>query len=130
MFPEITVSGNAYERGRQYGVQAADRIRTSLTSYARIYRTEAGLDWTASVREARRYLPAVDDFAPELVEEMAGIAAGAGIEPDDVLAMNVRTEILFSARVLAADMPAAPSECTAIAAVTPDGRVVAGQNWD
>lgn len=140
MFPEITVSGSAYERGRQYGVQAKDRIRASLAAYAHVYRVEADLDWSASVREARRYLSAVDDFAPELVEEMSGIAAGAGIERDDVLAMNVRTEIMFSARVLTARSPlaaaapsAAPSalsECTAIAAVTPSGRVVAGQNWD
>ena len=37
MFPEVIVSGSPYDRGRQYGAQARDRVRGSITSYAEHY---------------------------------------------------------------------------------------------
>ena len=34
MFPLIDLAGRARERGRQYGAQAADRVRRSVALYA------------------------------------------------------------------------------------------------
>ncbi len=130
MFPVITVSGSPYTRGRQYGSQARDRVRGSITAYAELFHAVAGWDWQRATTEAQRFLPAIEDFAPAYVEELAGVAEGAEVAREDVLAINVRTEILYSARVRAALATPVPSECSAFASVSADGRVLVGQNWD
>jgi isopenicillin-N N-acyltransferase-like protein len=130
VFPVITVSGGAYERGRQYGVQARDRVHRSITAYAQLFEYFAGWDWLRATAEAERFLPAIKDFGTQYVDELAGIADGADVALTDILAINVRTEIMFSARVRTAIAQAAPAECSAFATVASDGHVIAGQNWD
>ncbi|MFV9504387.1 MAG: C45 family autoproteolytic acyltransferase/hydrolase [Oscillochloridaceae bacterium umkhey_bin13] len=94
MFPEITVSGSPFERGRAYGAATAPLVRHSIASYARLFASRRGLDWAASQAEARRYLPLLADLTPDLLEEMRGIAAGSGRTLDEILALNVRTELM------------------------------------
>jgi isopenicillin-N N-acyltransferase-like protein len=61
---------------------------------------------------------------------MRGIAAGAGLELGDILALNTRSELMFA--VGAAAQPA-DDGCTSLA-VTPErsdsGRALLAQNWD
>ena len=130
MFPVIRVTGSPYERGRQYGAQAQQRIHRSISSYAQMFEYLAGWDWVRATAEAQRFLPAIEDFGASYVDELAGIAAGAGVSLGDILALNVRTEIVYAARVRAAIAQPAPAECSAFATVAPDGGVLAGQNWD
>jgi isopenicillin-N N-acyltransferase-like protein len=130
VFPVITVKGSAYERGRQYGVQARDRVHRSITAYAELFEYFADWDWLRATAEAERFLPAIKDFGAQYVDELAGIADGADVALKDILAINVRTEIMFSARVRTAVAQAAPAECSAFASIAPNGHVVAGQNWD
>ena len=61
-------------------------------------------------------------FRPAYLEEMRGIADGAGLDLTDVLAINVRTEVMYSAKarhapraVPSAEAP--PAECSAFACV-------------
>jgi isopenicillin-N N-acyltransferase-like protein len=130
MFPEVIVSGSPYERGRQYGTQARDRVRGSITSYAEHYDYYAGWDWSRSRREAMRFLPAISDFAPAQVDELRGLAAGAGVDLEDIVALNIRTEVLYSAYVRNAGELKAPDECSAFGCAAPGRHVVVGQNWD
>lgn len=129
MYPVIDVAGSPYARGHAYGRAAADRIAGSIASYAQVYREEAGWDWATATETAVRYLPAIEDFAPDYVEELHGIADGARVERVDILAINIRTEVMNAARI-ASLSGSAPAECTAFATVAPSARVVAGQNWD
>ncbi len=94
MFPEITVSGTPYERGRQYGAAAAPRVRHSIASYARLFAHRRGLDWPAVQIEAERYRALLVEIAPDLLEEMRGIADGADEPFAAILALNVRTELM------------------------------------
>jgi isopenicillin-N N-acyltransferase like protein len=130
MFPVISVAGGPYERGHQYGVQARQRIRRSIASYAQAFEYYAGWDWSRASAEAAAFLPAIRDFDDRYVEEMAGLADGAGATLEDIAAINVRTEIMYSARVRTAMAQPAPAECSAFASVGPGGRVLVGQNWD
>lgn len=127
-FPRIHVSGGPYERGLQYGAQARQRIHRCVATYDHIFHSYAGWDWSRVTEHARTYIPAVDAFRPHLLEEIRGIADGADLARDDVLALNVRTEIMF-----AAVAQAAARECTAVAAlpaVTASGQMLLAQNWD
>ena len=132
-FPHVRVAGTAIERGRQYGEQARDRIRRSVRDYREIFAHYTGWDWPAVRREAARFEQPVADFRPACLEEMRGIADGAGLDLLDVLAINVRTEVMFAAKARQAAGGRRAGECSAFAVVPAPGRpgaVLAGQNWD
>jgi isopenicillin-N N-acyltransferase-like protein len=135
MFPEVIVSGSPHERGRQYGATARGRVHRSIQAYAENYRFYAGWDWSRSRAEAMRFLPAIEDFAPAQVDELRGIADGAEVDLADIVAINVRTEFLYSAYVRnALADPASgrrpPDECSCFSATAAGRHVVVGQNWD
>jgi isopenicillin-N N-acyltransferase-like protein len=129
-YPHVRVTGSARERGRQVGVQAQERVLATLDLYRRVFAHYAGWDWTQVVDHGARYRPAIEAAHPDVLDEMAGIADGAGVRPDDILAVNVRTEILFAA---VARRAAAPRECTSFAVLpsgTAGGHTLLGQSWD
>jgi isopenicillin-N N-acyltransferase-like protein len=130
MFPTVVVSGSPHERGRQYGAQARERVHRSIEAYADTFAYYAGWDWARSRQEAMRFVPAVEDFAPGQVEELRGIAAGAEVDLADVMAVNIRTEVMYSWRVGNALGSQPPDECSSFACAAPRRHVVAGQNWD
>ncbi|MCS6882033.1 MAG: C45 family peptidase [Oscillochloridaceae bacterium] len=94
MFPQLAISGAAYERGRAYGAAAAPLVRHSVASYARLFAARRGLDWAAIQVEALRFIPLLAALAPDLLEEMRGIADGAGRALGEIIALNARTELL------------------------------------
>ncbi len=94
MFPQLTISGAAYERGWAYGAAVAPMIRHSIASYARLFAVRRGMDWATSQAEALRFVPLLASVVPDLLEEMRGIADGAGCALGEIIALNVRTELL------------------------------------
>jgi isopenicillin-N N-acyltransferase-like protein len=131
----VRVEGTSYQRGRQYGAQAAGRVHHSVQAYQQVFAHFAGWDWATVRREAARFEAPIGAFRPAYLEEMRGIADGAGLDPTDVLAINVRTEVMYSAQARRAPltMKTIPPECTAFACVPAPGRpgaVLIGQNWD
>src|SRR3569833_294809 len=123
--------GAPLERGREYGRLAARRIGRGLAAYRDVFQHRVGLEWDAAVAHARSFLPAVEAFAPESLQEMLGIAHGANVPFDAILALNCRSELMFAAAHRKGDTP--PSECTSFAAtsaVSDEGHMLLGQNWD
>jgi isopenicillin-N N-acyltransferase-like protein len=94
MFPQLTISGAAYARGWAYGAAVAPLIRHSIASYARLFAARRGMDWATSQAEALRFVPLLAAVAPDLLEEMRGIADGAGYALGEIIAINARTELL------------------------------------
>ncbi|MBO4873310.1 MAG: hypothetical protein J5496_07835 [Lachnospiraceae bacterium] len=126
---QILLAGDPYERGLQYGRECRDEIRISLASYRRLFLKERGLDWETSQRAASRFLPFISGRYKTYREEMRGLAEGAGVKFEEILALNCRSEILYSS--LGSERT--PDECTAFSAVAPATRpdvVLAGQTWD
>ncbi|KAL4887539.1 acyl-coenzyme A:6-aminopenicillanic acid acyl-transferase-domain-containing protein [Aspergillus karnatakaensis] len=64
-----------------------------MKNYEKLFLETAGADWNESKTRAATYLPALEQNEPDLVEEMKGIAAGAGVDFLDILALNLRSEI-------------------------------------
>src|SRR5579862_826678 len=127
-YPLIITSGEPIERGRQYGFATKDRIANTLRAYESLFIGYAGLTWADVTQYALRYVEVIDDFDHAMTEEMRGIAEGAGVEFHDILAINVRTEVMYGLGEIRA-----AADCTAFAAVTPattDGHTLLGQNWD
>lgn len=95
----------------------------------------AGWDWQRVTREAQRFEPAVAEYEPRYLEEMRGLAEGAGVSFEAVLALNVRTEVMFAGMVRRTeDAGRGPvGECSAFAILpeaSRDGHTLVGQNWD
>ncbi len=135
-FPTIRVAGDARERGRAYGAQARTRIERSIEAYGEVFRVYAGWDWGQVRGEAARYEAPIAVFDERYVDEMRGIAEGAGVDLEDVLSINVRTEVMFAAKARAAEALTdgrRQGECTAFAVqpeASADGHTLLGQNWD
>ena len=126
-FPLINVSGEPFERGRQYGEQTADLIHFNLEGYWRRFKHAAGLDRSTALNQAQQYAGPIKRYAPHLMDEMRGIAAGAGSSLEEILALNCRTELLSMAAIPLCH------ECTALFVApeaTANGHTLVAQNWD
>ncbi|SKA05999.1 isopenicillin-N N-acyltransferase like protein [Marinactinospora thermotolerans DSM 45154] len=128
-YPHIRVSGGPAERGLQYGRLAAGRIAETIAMYRGIFAYYAGLDWPRAQEVALRFEPAIAAVSEDYLREMRGIAEGAGVDYADILAVNVRTEIMFSglARRI---VPVAECSAAAVLPAAAAGRTLIGQNWD
>lgn len=135
-FPHVQVTGGPHERGRAYGEQARARIARSIAAYREVFLAYAGWDWAQVRREAAGYEAPIAQFDLRYLEEMRGIAEGAGVDLLDVLSINVRTEVMFAAKARAAEAAGdgrRQGECSAFAVLpeaAADGHTLLGQNWD
>jgi len=130
MFQEITLTGTPYERGLQYGTACREQIALSVRSYRDLFLLRKNMTWEQARDLSRGYLPAIRQLDERYIEEMQGIADGAGIAFEDVLAINCRTELLHTGITAEAELL---QECTAFALMAPataEDCVIAAQNWD
>jgi isopenicillin-N N-acyltransferase like protein len=118
-----------FARGQHLGVSAHPEIHGSLAFYKDFFKRQANLDWPAVCELAlARAQPFLErEFAESYVQEMRGVATGAGLQYEDVLALNVRTEIAFGVGV--GEREGGGDGCTAFAWMSAGGSWIA-QNWD
>ena len=129
-FPLIELSGRAYERGRQHGRAAADRIDRGIRMYAESL-LKNGVDWPELERRADALLPVIETFDPAYVEEMRGIAEGSGAPFAGIVLMNARTEMVVGARkALERSQPDGCTAALALPEASVDRVLLHGQNWD
>ncbi|MGB9700563.1 MAG: C45 family autoproteolytic acyltransferase/hydrolase [Thermodesulfobacteriota bacterium] len=127
MLPIVSLKGTPKEIGSQYGSACREMIKKNIDLYFRLFKYYANLNYQQACQLAQSFIPVIQKFDPELIEEIEGIAAGAGVAKAEVLAINVRTELMYP------DKLAPGGECTSIAALPPatlSGEVLIGQNWD
>lgn len=123
---EVTVCGTPYERGLQYGRACREEILLSVRNYTHWYSKR--MSWEEVQRRAMQYLPAIREAGEEYIEEMQGIADGAGVKFSEIMVINSRSEPMDPV-----PNEEAPQECTAFSVFPPataNGAVLAGQNWD
>jgi isopenicillin-N N-acyltransferase-like protein len=126
-------SASARERGKQYGSAAADLVAGAIAYYREGFQRQAGLDWAAAQEHSQPWQRLIERDFPELLEELAGIAEGAGVELAEIVALNCRGEIMYDNWFAHADAPHEVDGCTSFSltdSAAGDGHVYAGQNWD
>ena len=119
-FPLIEVSGTSYEMGYQHGAQVKELVHKYLLWIDKL----TGKPRDVLCRNALRFLPQLEALSPALVEEIKGLAEGAGISFEEALLCQARAEA-------AQDGP--DEGCSAFALTgeaTADGHALAGQNQD
>lgn len=132
-FQHVIVSGTPYERGYQHGVQASEKIKLSVAQY----KTSPALPPQSICAQYihNLYIPAINRDFPEGLDEMKGIAEGAGVSLSDVVLLNARYDL---SRVRhSSEDSASEEECTSMAMVhehmddsMEGSRVYVAQNWD
>jgi isopenicillin-N N-acyltransferase-like protein len=118
-FPVVEVSGSAFEMGKQHGQQAAHLIQRYLKWIDKLTGKPRGL----LQQNAMRFLPYIKKLSPRYVEEVMGLAEGAGIMLSDAILCQARAEAAQRWE----------GGCTAFAITrngTADGNPIAGQNQD
>jgi isopenicillin-N N-acyltransferase like protein len=130
-FPCIEVTGTHHEVGRQIGEAAADLVARGLAYYESSYPVLAGMTFAAAVDRARPYLAPAQAWAPQLVDQVRGLAEGAGVPFEYLFAVNCTEE--FTCTMESTSDPAGTSprgeHCTSFAFVH-GGRTYAGHNED
>jgi len=127
-FPHHRLRGTHREVGRQHG----EALRVSIRAHLELIYTQGAQRSQLAPETARRWAlafgPVIRDAAPHFMEEIEGLAAGAGIEPAEALLLQVRQEVAHVARFGTVDL-----ECTSFAVSGPytrTGGTFAGQNAD
>jgi isopenicillin-N N-acyltransferase-like protein len=118
-YPLFTARGTHRELGRQHGEQCRDRLLAFLDYLGRTLRLSAD-----QVRaRALRFLPLFERYVPHLVEEVRGLAEGAGVVFPEALAVQIRGEL----------GPVGAGGCTTFVISgrgTATGQILIGQNSD
>ncbi|KAJ9131797.1 Peptidase C45 acyl-coenzyme A [Pleurostoma richardsiae] len=155
-YEHIRVSGLPKERGRQYGQKAAAKIRQNIKHYLQPGQLPP---WEQTVKYIHDiYKPGLEDYFPSALEEMKGIADGAGVSVEEIIMLNARYDLSrakggsryrpppssSSGTMTGASSAARPpestedwedldNECTSSAfwqGATVGGTVYTAQNWD
>ncbi|EGD99768.1 hypothetical protein TESG_07106 [Trichophyton tonsurans CBS 112818] len=116
----VVCHGSPYDVGRQHGEQASKEIHGSLDFYKNLLRQKSSMGWAEVCRTALKFQPLLETTFPNYMQEIRGIAQGAGVDVKSVLALNVRTEIAYGMF---------DDGCTAFSWRNPGASFLA-QNWD
>jgi isopenicillin-N N-acyltransferase-like protein len=131
----IELSGSPHDRGIQYGRQASPEIARSIGHYGAQIAAH-GVDERRLTEIVARYLPTLEEFDHRQVEEMRGIAAGAGVPFEHIVLVNARTELMQIALRpgLRDSLRTMASEgCTGVVVrpeATRDKQLIHAHNWD
>jgi isopenicillin-N N-acyltransferase-like protein len=93
-FPVIDCTGSFYDMGLTHGRECKELIQRTLR---RLQRTTGVTSKKDMVEMAAHCLPYAEEYAPELVEEVKGIAEGAEIDFGLVFALNCYSELWYAA---------------------------------
>ena len=129
---EIEAHGSHREIGRQIGEAARHLIVAGIAYYEEYHEDMGGLPFAAAERECLAYLPPARQALPEVVEELEGMAEGAGVSLSRLLVPNLGEELTCNTDPAASRTgpPVARAEhCTSVA-VRAGGRCLLGHNED
>lgn len=132
MLPLIEVRGSPYEQGLTHGEQARGRIAHNLGVYFERFEREGKIDRPEALRRAAAYWDVIGAESPHYAETLRGIAEGSGCDLMELVALNVRYEILYHQFTQTALAPSHDG-CTTLAvlpAKTHNGHLLMGENWD
>ena len=125
-WPFFKVEGDPYEVGFKYGQLTENQIHQSLNIYRLLFLERSNIEWSKALEIAETFVPLVQEYDEEVIEEVRGIAQGAGVKFHEIMALNSYLEIIYSDKSLSGG-------CTSVA-VLPEAshknHTLLGQNLD
>ena len=132
LIPQVFMKGSFREMGSQYGEAMASEIAFQKDWWTKVLAAHwPNMDMERALNAAKTmYAPAVELYAPRWADFIEGMAEGAGLPYDDVLWINVASNLLEGPAMA---MRMVAGGCTDIG-VQPDktdiGKLIIGQNLD
>lgn len=127
--PVLHLDGDAYDQGRQHGAALGAQIADNLAIYFERFEREGHLPPDEARQRAAGYARVLADHA--YLAALRGLADGCGQPFIDLLALNVRYELLYYQFGVCG--LGQPDGCTAFALLpeaTQSRHLLLGQNWD
>lgn len=130
LFPCIDISGTPYEIGYAHGKNYQNQVLHSIETYKIMFRDYSELSWEEGKEIAKRYINPIKKYNSDYIDEMQGVADGAGVEFEDILALNSRSEIVLQS---GKNIEAQLDGCTSIG-ISPikndKNHTIVAHNWD
>jgi isopenicillin-N N-acyltransferase-like protein len=122
-YPEIEVSGAPFELGEQLGEATRDLIRSfAAIALERVNKTTR-ISRERAMAVAASSFEYVEAYSPDMLDELRGMARGAGVSREELMLLQIRNQLL----------PEDDAGCSSFSVADPatarHGGVV-GQNWD
>lgn len=92
----IVVEGDSYSRGLKIGEELKVQIELNYQNQEKFYLDKEGFNYGKWGEMATRYLPYIEKYAPEVLEELEGMAKGAGMDFKNILALTTAYEKSFA----------------------------------
>lgn len=124
----VHVKGNHREIGQQIGEDRREQIRHSVQNARDLIQgtySYLELTWEGAMMQARKYMPFAEEAYPQYVDEIRGMAEGAGINYGDLTVLNAMEAVTMDALHL--------TKCTSFAVNgdrTADGHILMAHNED
>ncbi len=132
-FDVVDVAGAPRDMGREHGEGMRDRIARGLDAWLAVVGRHTGMTASAYVDSflgATDFVKAIELFTPRLLEEVRGIAEGAGQRFETMLAYQMMDEEWAYRVALTRARASSTEACTAVGVLRGDGTSVIGQNMD
>ena len=126
--PLVRVKGTHLEIGRQIGEDRREQVLHSIQNARSLLESaykDLQLDWEGAKIQASKYIPFAQERYPQYVDEIQGIAEGAGVQFDDISVVNAMEAVTMDALHL--------TKCTSMAVNeqrTADEHVLVAHNED
>lgn len=123
----IKVEGSSYERGKKIGALLSEQIKANYNNQVYFYKGKENFEyanWEAIAE--RRYIPIIQKWAPEVIDELKGMAEGSGMAFRQLLGLTTAYEKSFAVDAVA-------DKCTSFllaGEATKQGEVIIGQTND
>ena len=129
----VELSGTPYEIGYGHGSRCKEQVLASLDYYTKVC-ANLGISWDKCRQIGKTYEEAIRAFDPDLLEEMRGIADGSGLDYEDILTINARSELTrMDMTDKLEELDLLSGGCTAFALMPPvtrGGKTIHAQTWD
>ncbi|TET40811.1 MAG: hypothetical protein E3J66_06440 [Dehalococcoidia bacterium] len=129
-FPVISVKGKPFECGRQHGSQAREQIRKNVDLYFDLWQQLWGAKRPEVLEQCKGFIPVIGEYDADILEELEGIAKGADLSLEEVIALNTRYELSKVQNLASQPVNEGCTSMVALPQVTKDGHTILGQNWD
>lgn len=131
--PHLQVQGRPRDLGLAHGQMVPERVAANIETYFSRFAREWGLPRKEVLRRASAYADVIEEVDPAYLESVQGVVDGSGLDFLEVVALNVRYELVYSEYSKLGREYHVPSGCTAFGLLperTAEGHLLLAQNWD
>ncbi|MDL2248576.1 C45 family autoproteolytic acyltransferase/hydrolase, partial [Tyzzerella sp. OttesenSCG-928-J15] len=122
----VKVTGSPRERGIAIGKELKSEIMANYKNQVRYYKGKEDYDYAEWEEMSKRYLPMIEKWAPDVLEELKGMAEGAEMEFEKIIALTTAYEKSFDRNWIS-------DKCTSFfvtGAASKGGKTIAAQTND